>query len=56
MYQNFKKQDLQAHGSLSGDKYIDVLDDIVKKYNDTVHSTIKIKPVDVTFDSYAERK
>ena len=31
-----------------------VLDDIVNKYNNTVHRTIKIKPIDVTFDSYAE--
>ena len=42
--------------TVSGDKYIDVLDDIVKKYNDTVHCTIKIKPVDVIYDSYDERK
>ena len=26
----------------------DVLDDIVDKYNNTVHKTIKIKPIDVT--------
>ena len=31
-----------------------VLDDMVNKYNKTVHRTIKIKPVDVTSDSYAE--
>ena len=34
--------------------YIDVLDDIVKKYNNTVHSLIKIKPKDVTDIKYAE--
>ena len=34
--------------------YFDVLDDIVNKYNNTVHRTIKMKPVDVTGDSYAE--
>ena len=28
--------------------YIDVLDDIVKKYNNTVHSSIKMKPKGVT--------
>ena len=38
----------------TGDKYIDVLDDIVKKYNNTVHGTVKMKPIDVTSDSYAE--
>ena len=32
----------------------DVLDDIVNKYNKTVHRTIKMKPIDVTSDSYAE--
>ena len=31
-----------------------MLDDIVNKYNDTVHRTIKMKPIDVTSDSYAE--
>ena len=31
--------------------YIDVLSDIVNKYNNTVHRTIKIKPIDVTSDS-----
>ena len=31
-----------------------VLNDIVNKYNNTVHRTIKMKPIDVTFDSYAE--
>ena len=34
--------------------YFDVLDDIVNKYNNTVHKTVKIKPIDVTDDSYAE--
>ena len=34
--------------------YFDVLDNIVKKYNKTVHKTIKIRPINVTSDSYAE--
>ena len=34
--------------------YVDVLDDIVNKYNNTVHRTIKMKPIDVTADFYAE--
>ena len=33
--------------------YFDVLDDI-HKYNNTVHITIKIKPIEVTSDYYAE--
>ena len=31
-----------------------LLDDICNKYNNTVHKTIKMKPVDVTSHSYAE--
>ena len=40
--------------AISKNVYFDPLDDIVKKYNNTVHKTIKMKPVDVTHDSYAE--
>ena len=31
-----------------------MLNDIVNKYNNTVHRTIKIKPIDVKNDSYVE--
>ena len=34
--------------------YFNVLDDIVNKSNNTVHRTIKMKPIDATSDSYAE--
>ena len=34
--------------------YFDVLYDIVDKYNNTYHRTIKIKPIDVGDDSFAE--
>ena len=34
--------------------YFDVLDAIVNKYNNTVHRSIKMRPIDVTSDSYAE--
>ena len=40
--------------AISKKVYFDVLDDVVDKYNSTVHKTIKIKPIDVTPDSYAE--
>ena len=40
--------------TLSQNVYFDVLDDIVNKYNNTVHRTIKMKPIDVTSDSYVE--
>ena len=33
------------------DVYYDVLDDIVNKYNNTKHSTIKVKPKDVKSDN-----
>ena len=31
-----------------------MLDDIVNKYNNTVHRTIKMKPIELTNDYYAE--
>ena len=39
---------------ISKNVYFDVLDDIVNKYNNAVHKTIRMKPIDVTSDSYAE--
>ena len=39
--------------AISKNVYFNVLDDIVNKYN-TVHRTIKMKPIDVTDDSFAE--
>ena len=41
-------------GAVSKNVYFDVLDDILNKYNNTVHRTIKMKPIDVTADSYAK--
>ena len=40
--------------AVSKNVYFDVLDDIVNKYNNTVHRNIKMRPIDVTSDSYAE--
>ena len=40
--------------TISKNVYIGVLNDIVNKYNNTVHRTIKIKPIDVTNDSHVE--
>ena len=40
--------------AISKNVYIDVLDDNVNKYNNTVHRTIKMKPINVTNDSFAE--
>ena len=38
--------------SVSKNVYIDKLDDIVNKCNNTYHSTIKIKPFDVKSNRY----
>ena len=40
--------------AVSKNVYFDVFDDIVNKYNNTVHRTVKMKPTDVTSDSYIE--
>ena len=40
--------------AISKNIYYDAFDDIVNKYNNTVHRTIKIKPINVTNDSFAE--
>ena len=40
--------------AVSRNVYFDVLDIIVDKYNNTVYRSIKMKPVDVTSDFYAE--
>ena len=40
--------------AISKNVYFDVLDDIVDEYNNTYHKTIKMKPIDVRDDSFAE--
>ena len=40
--------------SISKHMYIDKLDDIVNKYNNTYHRTIKIKPVDVQDNTFID--
>ena len=40
--------------AISKNIYVDALDDIVNKYNNTVHRTLKMKPIDVLDDSFAE--
>ena len=40
--------------AVSKNVYFYVLDEIVNKYNNTVHRSIKMKPIDVTSDSYTE--
>ena len=38
--------------SISKNVYIDKLDDIVDEYNNTYHTTIKMKPIDVKENTY----
>ena len=38
--------------SISRNVYIDKLDNIVRKYNNTYHTSIKMKPVDVKDNTY----
>ena len=40
--------------AISKNVYFDGLDDIVNKYNNTIHRTIKMKPIEVTDDYYAK--
>ena len=42
--------------SISKNVYIDKLDDIVKEYNNTYHTSIKTKPVDVKDNTYIDSK
>ena len=42
--------------AISKNVYFDVLDDIVNKYNNTVHRTIKMKPADDKDDTYVDSK
>ena len=40
--------------SVSKNVYFDGLDDLVDKCNNTVQRSIKMKPIDITSDSYAK--
>ena len=40
--------------TISKNVYFNGLDDIINKYNNTVHRIVKMRPIDVTSDSYAE--
>ena len=40
--------------SISKNLYLDKLDGIVNRYNNTFHSTIKMKPVEVKLSTYID--
>ena len=50
--QTLKNKIYKYMTSISKHVYIDKLDDIVKKYNNTYHISIKMKPVDVKDNTY----
>ena len=49
-----KNKILKNMTAISKNVYFDVLDSIVHKYNNTGHKSIKMKPIDVQCDFYAE--
>ena len=51
-----KNQIYKYMASISKNVYIDKLDDIIKKYNNTYHTSIKMKPVDVKDNTYIDFK
>ena len=51
---NFKNKIYRRLTSVSKHVYIDKLDDIVNKYNNTYNSAIKEKPVDVKENTYID--
>ena len=40
--------------TISKNVYFDVLEDTVNKYNNTIHKTILMEPIEVTDDFFAE--
>ena len=42
--------------AISRNVYFDVLDNFVNKYNNTVHRTMKMKPIDVKDNTYVDSK
>ena len=50
----FKNEIYKHMTAISKTVYFDVLNDIVDEYNNTYHKTIKMTPIDVTDDSFAE--
>ena len=51
IYKHMRALSIELH---SKNVYFDILDDIVDECNNMYHKTIKMKAIDVKFDSYAE--
>ena len=54
IYSHIENKIFKHIAAVSKNVYFDVLDNIADKCNNTVHRSIKKKPVDVTSDSYTE--
>ena len=52
LFRTLKNKIYKYMTSILKNVYIGILDDIVKKCNNTYHSTIKLKPVDVKSNTY----
>ena len=53
---NFKNKNCKYMTSISKNVYIDKLDDIVNKYKNTYHSTIKMKLFNVKTSTYIDSR
>ena len=53
---NLKNKIYKYMTAISKNVYIDKLDDIVKESNNTNHTTIKMKPIDVKDNMYIDFK
>ena len=51
---NLKNKIFKHMRAVSKNVYFDVLDNVVNKYKNTVHRTMKMKPINITSDSYVE--
>ena len=49
-----EKDNIYKYMTISKNVYTNKLDDIVNKYNNTYHNTIKMKPVDVKSNAYID--
>ena len=56
IFRTLKNKIYKCMTSVSKNMCINKLDDIVNKYNNTYHSTIKMKPADVKLSKYIEFK
>ena len=54
LIRNLKNKTYKDMTAVSKNVYIDKLDDIVNKYNNAYHKTIKMKPIDVKDNTYIE--